>query len=722
MRKLHKNQEVEYTGQSSARGFHTLFAKILLFVGIPVILSYVIVGILVVNRVGDTVTNLTSNELAAESQSAANDIEGFFTKHYEIANQIALISQMEQMLLEVGPGMRLGQHESYAAINRTMEAAQLANSDSVLSIWVGDIDSSQFAQMDGAVSPDGWAMSERAWFPNFISAKKTTMTEPYEDTVSKQQIVTVMAPIFSSQNGEIIGMASVDFSLAGLEKMLSAHTLRDTGYYILTTGSGLIIYHPVSENIGKMITDIDVSKELQDAIANKAVGSLEYTSHGLESHGYLTAVGDTGFMVATGLPNDEFNGAYREISFGMMIIFAVAAVILVLILLVLSRQIAAPIRSLTRTANQIAQGDLNVTSNVSGRDETGQMAAAINGTVVQLRRYTAYIKEITGALHQMARGDMRVRLKEDYVGEFASIRTAFDEITTSLNRSLTNIHDTSEQVSLGADQVASGAQSLASGSTEQAATVQELNASIAEVARQAADNLSNVKIATEQVGIATESLEAGTQHMNQLSSAMEDIGASSKQVANITKVIEDIAFQTNILALNAAVEAARAGNAGKGFAVVADEVRNLAAKSAEAAKQTTELIRASVDSVERGTQIAVQTAQLIQGVADSSRKVKETISHVDEASTKQASAIEEIKQGLNQVSAVVQTNAATAEENSATSEEMSAQAATLRMEVGKFQLESMDRDRSDRSFARSYQSDQQPMEPFAYDSHSFDKY
>jgi methyl-accepting chemotaxis protein len=175
--------------------------------------------------------------------------------------------------------------------------------------------------------------------------------------------------------------------------------------------------------------------------------------------------------------------------------------------------------------------------------------------------------------------------------------------------------------------------------------------------------------------------------MKQLTEAMANIGASSNEITNITKVIEDIAFQTNILALNAAIEAARAGNAGKGFAVVADEVRNLAAKSAEAAKQTAELIRASVATVSEGTQITAPTAEILQNVEEKANLVNKSIVKIDQASAEQAVAIEQIKQGLTQVSSVVQTNAATAEENSATSEEMSAQAATLREEVGKFKLD-----------------------------------
>lgn len=174
--------------------------------------------------------------------------------------------------------------------------------------------------------------------------------------------------------------------------------------------------------------------------------------------------------------------------------------------------------------------------------------------------------------------------------------------------------------------------------------------------------------------------------MSQLIEAMSDINSSSNQIANITKVIEDIAFQTNILALNAAIEAARAGNAGKGFAVVADEVRNLAAKSAEAAKQTASLIGASVETVEKGSEITTETAQIVQDAVRNLAAIIEDIGQVEQASNQQSLSIGQIRQGLEQVSTVVQSNAATAEENSAISEEMSAQAAMLRQEVAKFKL------------------------------------
>ena len=174
--------------------------------------------------------------------------------------------------------------------------------------------------------------------------------------------------------------------------------------------------------------------------------------------------------------------------------------------------------------------------------------------------------------------------------------------------------------------------------------------------------------------------------MQQLTEAMANIGSASSEIANITRVIEDIAFQTNILALNAAIEAARAGNAGKGFAVVANEVRNLAAKSAEAANQTAELIESSVATINKGLQLTEETARILEDVKLKELKVDESMGNIEQEATATANAVEQIKQGLLQVSSVVQTNAATAEENSATSEEMSAQAAALNAEVQRFKL------------------------------------
>ena len=374
---------------------------------------------------------------------------------------------------------------------------------------------------------------------------------------------------------------------------------------------------------------------------------------------------------------------------GFITIVIVAAIGLTLLTLFVIRYIKGSITYITGISKRIAGGELslNIDKRYFARDEIGQLTISMGEILERLGEYKKYIDEIASVLGNMKQGDIRIKLTHDYDGEFASIKSALHGISESLNQTLSTINIAAEQVSTGSSQVASGAQALAAGSTEQASAIEELSASITKVASQAGENSANVISAAQYVKQAVSGVGDGNRQMSQLTTAMDEIGSASSQIASITKVIEDIAFQTNILALNAAIEAARAGSAGKGFAVVADEVRNLAVKSAEAAKKTSELLLNSVNTITQGTQIAVQTARILQEVEEKASLVNESIVKIEQASTEQATAIDQIKQGLNQVSAVVQTNAATAEQNSATSEEMSAQAATLRDEVSKFRLD-----------------------------------
>ncbi len=374
----------------------------------------------------------------------------------------------------------------------------------------------------------------------------------------------------------------------------------------------------------------------------------------------------------------------QQIAWVSLSVFAVGSLAAtVLVGLAIRRSILIPVKEIERVYGEMAKGNMGVSVNYESRDELGSMAKSIKRTNELL---SAYIDDISEKLGQISEGDLRVAVDMEYIGDFAAIKHAMEETTLSLNQTLSIINNAAEEVSTGAAQVSTGAQALAAGSTEQAATVEELSVSIARISEQAVDNSSNVRVASRYVDQAGAGVTTGNEYMKQLTQAMEEIGNVSNDITKITKMIEDIAFQTNILALNATIEAARAGAAGKGFAVVADEVRNLAAKSAEAAKQTSHLIAESVSTIEKGTELTSQTAQILSEVEQKALIIKERITKIDQASAEQAAAIEQIKLGLNQVSSVVQNNAATAEENSASSEEMSAQALTLRREVGKFRL------------------------------------
>ncbi|MDF1495403.1 methyl-accepting chemotaxis protein [Caproiciproducens sp. CPB-2] len=349
----------------------------------------------------------------------------------------------------------------------------------------------------------------------------------------------------------------------------------------------------------------------------------------------------------------------------------------------LARKLSRPVNEMAVAAESIAQGKLDVDVTYSSRDEIGSLARSLQSAAGTLKLYVA---DISDKLGRMAKGDMTADITQEYAGDFAPIKQALMQISDELNNTLAAIDTSAEQVNSGAAQVSDGSQELAQGATEQASSVEELAASVTEVSGKVSETADNVRVMAGYVKDTVAQVEQGNEQMRQMLSSMEEISNTSSEIGKIIKVIDDIAFQTNILALNAAVEAARAGSAGKGFAVVADEVRNLASKSANAAKQTTSLIEGSIQSVKNGTAIAGRTAKELNEIAAKVGLVGETIVKIDMASSDQAAAIEQITTGVDQVSAVVQTNSATAEESAAASEELSAQADMLRKLVGAFQL------------------------------------
>jgi methyl-accepting chemotaxis protein len=311
----------------------------------------------------------------------------------------------------------------------------------------------------------------------------------------------------------------------------------------------------------------------------------------------------------------------------------------------------------------------------------------ISGLNRILDAIVAPIEEASQLLQEMAQGNLCATMQGEYQGSYAVIKDSLNQTVTSLNRILGGISEASDQVASGSKQVSSGSQALSRGATEQASSVEELTSSITQMAAQIKENAVNANQASQLALQAKQSAETGNAHMKEMQKSMAGINEASANISKIIKVIDEIAFQTNILALNAAVEAARAGQHGKGFAVVAEEVRNLAARSASAAKETTALIEGSIKKVEEGTQTADETATALDEIVNSVTKAADLVRNIASASNEQASAIAQINRGIDQVSNVVQTNTATAEESAASSEELSNQAANLKALVSQFRLD-----------------------------------
>ncbi len=515
------------------------------------------------------------------------------------------------------------------------------------------------------------------------TGKTAILTEGVSALTGKESLVVMMPSVITGVQKHFISTFVVDKAetLSSLHNMLGLVRLGLIGFVFVFMALFSLLMRRALSPVGKIVQfsmdvqngnlDTDIKLKSRDELMDlyNAVNGIRNTIRTLVSDSILLTEAAVKGNLEERADAEQHKGEYKRLVEGINGTLDA---------------IVEPVVEIIDMLQQLQRGNLGMRIEKDYQGEFALIRDSFNETMDALNRY---IGDVATVLKAVSEGDLSQEITSDFHGDFITLKDSINNIIASLNTTLASINIAADQVASGTRQVSSGSQSISQGATEQASAIEELTATITEIASQTKENAKSASRANELSIAAKEEAAKGTGHMQDLQRAMEEINEASVSIKKIIKVIDEIAFQTNILALNAAVEAARAGQHGRGFAVVAEEVRNLAGRSAQAAKETTELIQGSIKKAEAGTKIADNTAASLANIVTGVDKTVELVGQIAVASNEQATGIAQVNRGVDQLSDVVQTNSATAEEAAAASEELSGQAELLKSMVAQFHLQ-----------------------------------
>ena len=537
-------------------------------------------------------------------------------------------------------------------------------------------------------------ISDRDYFKNAMNGVTYVSSPVLRKTDNSITIMAGTKMSVDGFDGVIYGALDVSF----FENQLGMLNLGEQGFGLIIDSEGKVIAYDVEDNdyVVNQINPITQAAEddtfagfaelTADMLAN-AEGTMTVTMPDgvVYRASYMRADGDESWTVAVLMSDEEVSAGYNKMARLAVNIGVILLFISFDVNLLVATKIAYPVRVAANRLQALSDGDINGEREEVhiNADETGRLLTSFDETRAMLQEYIGDIGEV---LKNITDGNLDVRVTKDYKGDFAQIKDNLNRILDALNATFTLSGETASNLMEGARQVEMASQSLAEASTIQAQSVVEITSSIDGIARSTADNAQDVIRVNELTQNAKTEADNGDAQMSRMIDAMSEISQSSESIAKIMKVIDDIAFQTNILALNASVEAARAGSHGRGFAVVAEEVRNLAGKSATAAGEISEMIENSLSKIKIGSAIAEETAGDLKKIVAEIDEIAGIMNRIADASSDQASAVEQVNHGIVQISEAVQNNSATSEECAASSVELSRQSKALAGQIAYYHV------------------------------------
>ncbi len=650
----------------------------------------VLLWFVVSSRVASMVEGNITNQMIDAVESRASIINDYVASAEEYMTAFALGSEVRDVLENPEDAAVLQKAQKYtedfAAVKGIFEGLYISTPDTYVLTHT-----SQGAI--GITTRKGESLDE---FRNTIlSVRELTNLGIMKSPGTGSMILSMYYPLFDGQKClGYVGAGVYASRLMDVLLDLNIEGLPHTEYVFLNVENGMYLYHEDETMLNTETSDngyLEILRRIREE-GSTQTGTYSYQDvNGVDQLVVYKYLKDRNWVFMVRDNVDEVYGEVTDVRVTVGILCAVVeAVIMLVTLLILhreGRELMAMENAIGRLGNLELSADRELESFYGRKDEIGMIALTIHNLCDCLRKT---IDDIGRILGEMADGNIAVDVTMNesyYIGDFRVLSESLKSIRTNLTDVMREISQIANQVDSGANQVSAGAQALSQGTSQQKVSINGLVSNITDITAQIQNSSIRCGNASDLVDRAAGYASEADIKIEQLVTATRNIDQSSTQIISIIKTIEDIAFQTNILALNASVEAAHAGEAGKGFAVVSDEVRNLAAKSTEAAHNTSSLISRSIQDVKTGTESTDLVLSAMQVIDECIQSIKAQMDEIAFASTQQSEMITSVENRIKEVSKVIETNSDAAVESAAISNELSGQARTLNQLIGRFHIE-----------------------------------